>query len=207
MGASSNKNNSPINQSYTGHREMDIDIINKVRNSICKIMIMDGQNIFYGTGYFMKISDSLRYLLTNHHNINSDVINKNIEIEICNKKKFKLDFTNRDIKYFKPPIDITIIEIKYTDEIYEDIEFLDYDNNYDKKDYNIYKNKDVFSIEHPLGKGAKCASGTIISINNYEFFHNISIEHGSSGSPIILLNDDINFIQVIGIHKSSHKKK
>ena len=45
----------------------------------------------------------------------------------------KLEFKNRIRKYMEQPKDISIIEIKESDEIYEDIEFLDYDLNYEKK--------------------------------------------------------------------------
>ena len=109
--------------------------------------------------------------------------------------------------YFPKPKDITIIEIKNSDEIYEDIELLNYDLNY-KFGYNIYKNVDVFSIEHPSGKSAACASGKIKDIRDFEFYHNLPTSKGSSGCPIILLNDNINIIQVIGIHKLfEHSKK
>jgi len=154
----------------------------------------------------LKASDSLKYLITNYHVLNPDNINENIELEIWNNKKMKLEINNRIIKYFKMPKDITIVEIKEYDDIYKDIEFLVYDKNYIDNGYNIYKNVDIFSIEHPLGKDAVCASGTIIDINNYEFDHNISTDKGSSGSPIILLNNNMNIIQVIGIHKNSDPK-
>ena len=39
----------------------------------------------------------------------------------------------------------------------------------------------------------------------YEFDHNIATDKGSSGCPIILLNNNINLIQVIGIHKEGDK--
>ena len=46
----------------------------------------------------------------------------------------------------------------------------------------------------------------IINIFEYEFDHNIATDKGSSGCPIILLNNNINMIQVIGIHKEGDKK-
>ena len=118
----------------------------------------------------------------------------------------KLDANNRDIIYFPKNKDITIIEVKSNDIIYQYIEFLNYDMNY-KNGYKIYKNIDVFSVEHPLGESAACASGKIINLNGYEFSHTIPTDNGSSGCPIILLNNNINFIQVIGIHKESDKTK
>ena len=196
-----------IDEIYTGHRGVPISIINKVFNSICKIIIKKGERTAFGTGFFMKVSDLLKYLITNYHNINPTVINNHIEIEIWNKKRIKLTADERIIKYFEKPKDITIIEIKKTDEIYDYIEFLDYDNNYKMNGYQIYKNIEVFSIEHPFGKEAVCASGSIINIfNDFEFNHNISTDTGSSGSPIILLNNNPNLIQVIGIHKNRDGK-
>ena len=87
------------------------------------------------------------------------------------------------------------------EDIFKDIEFLDYDTNYNQKGYSIYKDVDIFSVQHPFGDDAACASGKISAINGYEFNHKIPTEQGSSGCPIILLNQNINLIQVIGIQK------
>ena len=183
-------------------KPVPMNIANKVMKSVCKIIIKGiNKNNIYGTGFFMKISNSLKFLITNYHVICPNVINQNIELEIWNLKKMKLNISNRYIKYFEKPKDITIIQIKDTDSIYNDIEFLGYDSNY-INGYNIYKNNDIFTVQYPLGKDASSASGIIVDINEFEFDHNIPTEEGSSGSPIILLNNNINLIQVIGIHKS-----
>ena len=122
----------------------------------------------------------------------------------------KLNISNCYIGYFEKLGDITIIQIKNSDSICKYIEFLGYDSNYIDNGYNIYKNTDIFTVQHPKGKDATCASGIIKDINFfidsknnkiYEFDHDISTEPGSSGCPIILLNNIINLIQVIGIHK------
>ena len=101
------------------------------------------------------------------------------------------------------PINITLIEIKTTDEIYKDIKFLyyDLDNNID---YEIYKNQYVFSIFYLYGKNALCSSGQIIDINDYELKHNIITGMGAGGCPIILLNNDTKYAKVIGIHHSKY---
>ena len=190
----------------TGHKPIKMNIANKVMKSICKIIIKNNDKISYGTGFFLNVTNSLKYLLTNYHVINQNSIG-NLELEIWNQNRIKLNLDNRQIKYFEKPKDITIVEIKNTDEIYKDIEFLDYDINYKNKGYIIYKNVDVFSIEHPYGEDASCASGKIKNIYEYEFNHNISTDNGSSGCPIILLNDNINLIQIIGIHKNSDRKE
>ena len=166
----------------------------KTFKSICKIIIKEEGNTICGTGFFMKVSDNLKYLITCHHIINQKMNNKNIELEIWNKKIMKLTFDER-FKYFQEPLDITAIEIKEKDNIYEDVIFLDYDSN-NIKGYSIYKNKDIFSIYYDNGEPI-CSSGTILDINDYEFHHNTDQRVGSSGSPIISLNNS----KVIGIHK------
>ena len=58
----------------------------------------------------------------------------------------KLNFNNRNIKYFPGVKDITMVEIKNNDSIYNDIEFLDYDLNY-KRGYNQYKDTIIIIIQ------------------------------------------------------------
>ena len=181
---------------------LPIYLINKAMKSVCKIIIKDKPKNILGTGFFMKISDSKKYLITNYHTISEDMINKDIEIELYNQEKMKLNFNNRDIKHFPKPKDITMIEIKNDDSIFNKIKFLDYDLNY-KKGYMRYENANVFSIQYPNGGNAEYAIGKIININGFEFTHLIPTNEGSSGSPIILFNKDNNSIQVIGIHKET----
>ena len=169
----------------------------KTFKSICKIRIKREGNTICGTGFFMKVSDNLKYLITCHHIINQVMNNINIELEIWNKKIMKLTFDER-FKYFQKSLDITAIEIKEKDNIYEDVIFLDYDSN-NIKGYSIYKDEDIFSICYDHGE-QEFSLGNILNINDYEFLHNIDgFGVGSSGSPIISLN---NF-KVIGIHNMS----
>ena len=210
------KHKERVNEVYTGHKPVPLNLANKVFKSICKIIIKkdeekkDNKNgneeENYGTGFFMKFSDSLKYLITNHHLI-SPKKNEEIKIEIYNKKTMNLNLNNRKIKYLEEPKDITAIEIIDSDPIYNDIEFLDYDNNYDKNGYSMYKDTDIFTVEHPFGSDAACASGVILGVDDYECDHNIPTESGSSGCPIILLNNNKNSIQVIGIHKNGDKQE
>ena len=187
------------------HKPIDIDIINAMRKCICKIKIARKEKICYGTGFFMKISDTERYLITNYHVIDSDTLNEKIEIEIWNKKGYILDPNVFNITFLEDPKDITAFEINDLNNIFEEVEFLNYDKNFEDG-YLTYENADVFTIQHPLGKKASCSSGKIVKIYNYQFDHNIATESGSSGCPILLLNDNINLIKVIGIHKNGDKE-
>jgi len=183
-------------------KPIPVNIAYKVTKAVCKITIEKNGGKDYGTGFFLNNSDSKKYLMTCYHVINPSLENNKIILEIHNQKKFQLKFHNRFTKYFDKPEDIAIIEIKESDEIYKEVEYLNYDKNFLDGGYNIYKEQDVFSVEHPGGDDASCASGKITDLyNNNEFEHDISTEGGSSGSPILLLNNNINLIRVIGIHK------
>ena len=65
----------------------------------------------------MKLLENQRCLITNNHVISQDNIYNDVEIEIYNQKKMKLNLKNRKIKYFPKPKDITVIEIKPSDKI------------------------------------------------------------------------------------------
>jgi len=197
-----------IDEVLTGHKPVPLGISNKVKESVCKIIIKKKEIYLYGTGFFLKISESLKFLFTSYHVINKDLSNDDIEIEIWNKEKMSLNLEKRYIKYYpEKSKDVTIIEIKKEDKIYEKIKFLDYDSNYKERGYCRYQDAYVFTLQYPSGDDISSDSGKIISIKNYEFTHNISTENGSSGCPIILSSNNINLILVIGIHKSANISK
>ena len=164
------------NEVIIGQKTIPLKIANKVTKAVCKISIEKNGRIAYETGFFFNYSDSKKYLMTCHHVINPSLENCKIELEIHNQKKFQLKFHNRFAKYINQPEDIAIIEIKKSDEIYKEVEYLDYDKNFLDCGYNIYKENDVFSVEHPGGDDASCASGKIKNIYNNEFEHDISTE-------------------------------
>ena len=171
----------------------------KVLNSICKIKIeYDGMESII-TGFFIKIN-SLKYLITYCQYIQIESI-KNIIIEIWNKKTMNLSVNGRFIKYYKEPKNIIVFEIKESDCIYNDIQFLDYDHEIiNKTDYSVYKNQNIFTVVYINEEEETCETGKIIDIDNYEFIHNIKVSNFSSGSPIILWSKNINEIKVIGIY-------
>ena len=176
-----------------------LNVAFKVLNSICKIKIKyDGMESII-TGFFIKIN-SLKYLMTNCQHIKIESI-KNVIIEIWNKKTMNLSVNGRFIKYYKEPKNIIVFEIKESDCIYNDIQFLDYDHEIiNKTDYSIYKNQNIFTVVYINEEEETCETGKIIDIDNYEFIHNIKVSNFSSGSPIILWSKNINEIKVIGIY-------
>ena len=59
-------------------------------------------------------------------------------------------------------------------------------------------------VQYPNLEEASFEKGKVNSIeNNYQIFHTISTEGGSSGSPIILM---IGSLKIIGIHCGRSKK-
>ena len=176
-----------------------LNVAFKVLNSICKIKIKyDGMESII-TGFFIKIN-SLKYLMTNCQHIKIESI-KNVIIEIWNKKTMNLSVNGRFIKYYKEPKNIIVFEIKESDCIYNDIQFLDYDHEIiNKTDYSVYKNQNIFTVVYINEEEKTCETGKIIDIDNYEFIHNIKVSNFSSGSPIILWSKNINEIKVIGIY-------
>ena len=185
-----------------GRKTVPIETANKLSKSICKITYKNMGQEFFGTGFFM-IYNSLKCLISVNHVITSNLINKNIEIEIYNKKKFNLQLNSRFIKFFERPIDISVIEIKDSDGINEYIEYLKHDLNYMDGGYTQYKGKDVLSLGYPFGETLSAGTGKIKDINKYEFDHDIPTEIGSSGSPIILFYSE----KILGIHKYGNEGK
>ena len=130
---------------------------------------------------------------------------KSIELEIAYPKNINeiLDLKNRDIQFFKEPIDIEIIQIKDEDsEIMDNVSFITFNGNYRYKQ-NDYKNAEILVMGYPKGKKIVSENGKIVEINENEFEHNASTDRGSSGSPIFLSSTS----EIIGVHKSSNIKK
>ena len=107
----------------------------------------------------------------------------------------RLDENERYIKTFKDiNLDVTVVQILPKDNINE-IYFLSPDLDYSDK--NQLNGKQIYIPQYASGAELKNAKGIIKSIKEDEFFHLVSTEDGSSGSPIFLKDS----LKVIGIHK------
>ena len=185
-------------------------IIEQTKQCICKINCSSGGT---GTGFFCLIPSpdkltNLPVLITNNHvleekdiskgkkinfTINNDKISKEITIDGSRKA-----FTNQNY-------DITIIEMKTSDNI-DFKTFLQIDENVFKDDpIDFYRQKAIYLIYYPHGNKAAYSSGKIKNINldSNKIEHICSTKPGSSGCPIINLNNN----RVIGIHKGAEKNK
>ena len=168
----------------------------KMMKSICEvIMLRNNQKL--GLGFFLNYSESNKYLIITKKETNSNKLNENEDIEIkgLKDKKIKLNLQNRFIKYIPSYKNLIIIEIKDSDELDKYFEFLDYQI--------IDHRVEIILIKNPFNNQPLSIKGVINSIiNEHEFYHNISVNEDSLGCPIILLNNNMNIAEVIGIHKN-----
>ena len=56
----------------TRNKSFPIKVYEKAKKSVCKIIIKANPNNSYATGYFMKVSDTEKYLVTNNHVISQN---------------------------------------------------------------------------------------------------------------------------------------
>ena len=184
-------------------------IIEQMEKFICKIKI--GETI--GTAFFCEIpfpnkNRMLPVLISNNHTINRDFLfNNGSELEIhINEKKdiIKLNLDKR-MKYTNEEYDITIIELKETDEIenfleLDDIIIDDIINNNNKNKEFI--DKTIYIIQYPESELSVSYGllDNIYSDKNYNFIHKCSTKNGSSGSPIMNMSN-----KIIGVHKEGYK--
>jgi len=132
-------------------------ILFQMENSICKIILEDGEK---GTAFFCKIpfnSDLLPVLITNNHVLNdNDIENDKIIKLIINNgvKKIKIDNSRKKFTNPDKNIDITIIEIKpEKDEINDYLEIDENDIYQNKENIDLeYINKSIYLLHYPKGK-------------------------------------------------------
>ena len=184
------------------------NIIEQSKKTICKIRCKEGGN---GTGFFCIIPfpdklHPLPVLMTNHHIIpKAEIIKGNtINCSINNGKiNLEIEFDDYRRVYSNEIFDITIIEIKKNENL--DFEsFLEIDDKIFKGNPNDnFKGNSIYLIGHPKGGKLTYSMGLIKDINedNYDIRHLCKSDPGSSGCPIINLNNN----KVIGIHKGAAK--
>ena len=175
-------------------------IENQKINSICKII--NGKKV-KGTGFLVMIPNpdrlnQLPVLITCNHVING---NENEIKLIFNDKIEKILKLNNTRKiYTNETKDVTIIEIKKED---------NYNiNNFLEIDYDIFENinlndkfKSIYIIHFPFGNESSLSIGIIDKIEDDIIQHKCATQKGSSGAPIINLNN----YKIIGIHQGTEK--
>ena len=185
--------------------------LNQMNKCVCKIY-----NKCEGTGFFTKIPFNnilLPVLITNNHVLGENDIKKNNIIILSlnyDKKKKIIEINNERKKYINEELDITIIEIKPNKDNINN-EYIDLDDdiieciNDNKRNVNylneIYLNKSIYILHYPKGNNIVVSYGKPPEFDNIDIKHKCSTEHGSSGSPILLINNQ----KLIGIHYGSYR--
>ena len=135
-------------------------------------------------------------LITAFHGIKDS---KKLNLLFNNEKETKvINLDDSRIVYKDEKLDIVIIEIKPSDKI--NYTYLEIDEEYStNQSVNNYNNKLVFILGYPYGNDCTLSFGkmNVAETNNKKcIFHKCSSSTGSSGSPIILLENS----KCIGIH-------
>ena len=191
------KRNYQPEQLIDDNEPIPIDILKKClekTTAICKILTGKG------TGFFCKLNlknKSIIALLTNNHVLNEEKIKLGSKIEIeHNKEKKVIEITKNRFTRTNAKYDFTCIEI-FENENYDN--YFEIDDNINTDNPNKrYKDQGIMMVQYPNLEEASFDKGKINSIeNNYQIFHSISTKGGSSGSPIILISDNL---KIIGIH-------
>ena len=188
-----------------------------------------------GTGFFLKFpikkgdKKNIYVLATNNHIIKiDDLKNENniINLILSNDEKRNLKITKDRKRYSNEILDITLIEIiKKEDKIKEENflelddleEFYSLDLDLDKDEdenklQNLIKNKyitkRIYTIGYPETEVLVSygnAENLIKEKGKYRFQHTCETQKGSSGSPILSLED--KSFKVFGIHCSTFNAK
>ena len=161
-----------------------------IDKTVCKIITKDKT----GTGFFCKVPEfSIKLLITNNHVINKTFLNNENKLyySITDNKNeiFKeIDLKQNRFKLTNEELDFTIIEILKEDNI----------NNYLEINNEIYNQNDqIFSFQYPGGRKLKYSHGKIIAKKDNYLIYDVGSKGGSSGCPIILMNNS----KVIALHK------
>ena len=205
-------------------KSVKLKTLNELSKSLCKIKL----NSANGTGFFLKINTNnkpLNMLVTAHHVVSYRLAEAKANIVIIlddenskekKSQKIKLDVNKRKMIFLaeeadknklikKEYFDLSAIEIIDKDNLKDKVNFLEYDLNCKKGNYNNYL-KDAFILHHPYGvEDLKFSSGNIVVINDSKrsFEHTLDTNEGSSGSPIFLIDNENDNPKVIAVHTSA----
>ena len=175
-------------------------ILNQMKKSVCEINNFSSKC----TGFFSKIkidtNNEIIVLITALHGIETS---DNILILNNKEESKKINLDDSRIIYKNEKLDISIIEIKSSDKI--NYPCLEIDEKYIKENgFLKYNNKPGYILGYPCKKECTFSFGKIKVAkgkNKTYIKHFCSTIKGSSGSPIILLEN----LKCIGVHLQGSK--
>ena len=183
-------------------------ILKQMKTTVFYINCDEGK----GTGFFFKIpviGKLIPVFVTANHVIDENYLAKNTEIKINTNKdkapktiqlKNKFFFTDKDY-------DVTMIEIDENKD--GEYEYLEPDDRILKEELiDNLKGTSIYTLQYPVNQSPTLAvSYGILKRGNekekYNFIHYCCTQYGSSGSPILNIENN----KVIGIHKQTHEKR
>ena len=91
------KNSNAKNQLLDDHPSVPHNLLLEALKSICKIIINNDYGQYIGTGFFMKVNDSKKYLVINYHIISHERTrtNEDILLHLSNEKEIGLNLKKR----------------------------------------------------------------------------------------------------------------
>ena len=180
-------------------------ILEQMENYICKIII---DNDTKGTGFLCKIplhgdNKLTPVLITNNNVINDNILARKKDIIIksfCTSsiEEKKLNLSNRTA-YNNKKLGISIIEIVNKDG-FKNINMFELDEDMLSGKTDKFIDKSIYMI-HSNQKTLYVSYGLVNDIGkNHNFVHTCKAFNGSSGSPILNLENN----KIIGIHSSTN---
>lgn len=206
-----------VNQNYipTAPNSVSIEktdlILKQLKRSIFEIKYNDIKS----TGFLCKIKineDAINALVLNYKVFNEKISlnNEILKISFDNGKNDKTSLeisvnSNRIKKYFEE-LNVTIIEIKEEDikegGKFNDIEFLELDDNLDKEDSELfYNDESIYVLHYKEENKASVSYGLIAETIGNEIIIYCDINQSSIGAPILNLTNN----KIIGICKEITK--
>ena len=190
-------------------------LIKKMEKQICKIR--NSQDLI-GTGFFCNIAtrynnNLMKSLITTNHVINESNISKGIRISMNDG----YEYVNLEIKidesrkiYTNAEYDITIIEIKESDNIEPD-SFLDIDERIFGNPKEFFKNEQIILLHYAGNVNSNSSAKLRLSAgimtrdgeSKHIIYHTGQTSYCSSGGPLISLID----YKVIGFHIGKIKEE
>ena len=168
---------------------------------VCKIKFLKNNFPFSATGFFCYIpSKNIRVFITNNHVIDQNFLDNEKELriyyEVKKEEKQKIiDLKLNRAKYTNGCLDVTVIEI-LDEDLIDDYFEVDEEFIKDKE----FLGKSVLNMQFPKDDNLKSSFGKINSKHdNYKFIYDARNEIGSSGSPILLIEEN----KLIGFHGGS----
>ena len=182
---------------------ISLDEIEKIKKSICKINYKEDEENKFKIGFFFKSKYFPKCIITSAiHIIERPLSKEKINVEIFNKKNISIEL-NGEERYIQvfAYVEILLIEIKDSDKIIKDINFLECDAIYFSGNEQ-YKDadRDIFTLQY-FNNNYEIKKGKIGDYNRHYFEHNMDVNPDLLGSPIF----STNTLKVIGIQKMIDK--